>query len=76
MLPEGTGPEAGHSGRDTGRRTDRRLSCDVGAFITRRGFGGILYYNYNKEPLKPCSNYYGPYSALSSTSKGPCTYIA
>ena len=30
---------------------------DTGALIIRIGFGGMLYYNYNKEPPKPCSNH-------------------
>ena len=38
------------------------LRPNIGALIIRVGFGGILYYNYNKEPPKPYSNYYGPYS--------------
>ena len=30
---------------------------NLGALIIRTGFGGILYYTYNKEPPKPYSNY-------------------
>ena len=30
---------------------------NIGAFQIRIGSGGILYYNYNKEPPKPYSNY-------------------
>ena len=41
--------------------------CNVGALIIRVGFGGILYYNYNKEPPKPYSNYEGPYSRVSGS---------
>ena len=37
-----------------------RIWGNVGAFRIRTGFGHILYYNYNKEPPKPCSNYQGP----------------
>ena len=25
--------------------------------LTRTGFGGVLYYNYSKEPPEPYSNY-------------------
>ena len=32
-------------------------SGNIGALIIRIGFGGIIYYNYNKEPPKPYSNY-------------------
>ena len=35
----------------------RGSQLDVGALIIRIGFGGISYYNYNKEPPKPYSNY-------------------
>ena len=31
----------------------RSLSGTIGASIIRIGFGGIFYYNYNKEPEKP-----------------------
>ena len=37
---------------------------NVGALIFRTWFGGILYYNYNKEPRKPYSNYSGPYTGF------------
>ena len=29
----------------------------IEALIIRIGFGGLLYYNYNKGPPKPYSNY-------------------
>ena len=32
------------------------------AWIIRIGFFGVFYCNYNKEPPKPYSNYWGPYS--------------
>ena len=37
------------------------LGSNLGALIIRIGFGGTFYYNYNKEPPRPYSNYYGPY---------------
>ena len=33
------------------------LYYNVGAVIIRMGFGGILYYSYDKEPPKPYSKY-------------------
>ena len=35
----------------------RLEALKVGAWTIGIGFGGILYYNYNKEPLKPYSNH-------------------
>ena len=35
--------------------------CDVGAFIIRIRFWGILYYNYNKEPHNGIDNYSSPH---------------
>ena len=32
--------------------------------LTRIGFGGVLYHNYNKEPAKPYSNCRGSYSYI------------
>ena len=31
----------------------KTLGCNTGAVIIRAGFGGILYYNYRKEPPRP-----------------------
>ena len=41
-----------------------RLRLDIGAYsvgalIIRRGFGGVLYYNYHKEPQNSIGNYQG-----------------
>ena len=44
------------------------LRVNAGALIIRIGFGGVLYYNYNKdnkEPQNSIGNYYGPYSKSS-----------
>ena len=39
-----------------------RLEYNIGALILRIGFGGILYYTYNKEPRNPIQ---GPHSNLN-----------
>ena len=44
------------------------LRVSAGALIIRIGFGGVIYYNYNKdnkEPQDSIGNYYGPYSKSS-----------
>ena len=33
----------------------------IGAFIIGIGFGVYFFFYYNEEPLKPYSNYLGPY---------------
>ena len=37
------------------------ILINIGGLIIRIGFWGSSYYNYNKEPPKPYSNYIGPY---------------
>ena len=40
-----------------GPGSERKETCNVGALIIRIGFGGIVYYNYKKEPPEPYSKY-------------------
>ena len=47
---------------DGGSRSSKEVT-DIGAFIIRTGFGGILYKKYNKEPPKSIGNYLGSYSS-------------
>ena len=39
---------------------------NLGALLFRIGFWGPLYYNHNKEPPKPYSNYSGPYLTFTT----------
>ena len=41
--------------------TGKQHDYNIGALIIRIGFGGIVYYNYNKEPPKPYSTDQGSY---------------
>ena len=47
------------------------MQLNIGALIIRIVFGGPLYYNCNKEPPKPYSNYLGPYIKAVSGSRDP-----
>ena len=38
--------------------------CNIGALIIRRGFWGILYHNYTKEPQNGTGNPLGPYIVM------------
>ena len=42
---------------------------NIEALIIRTAFG-VYYYNYNKEPPKPYSSYYGPYISPVNSEKG------
>ena len=56
-------------GAATEQRPPRLEACreaNIGALIIRIGFGGPLYYKYNKEPPKIVLVYSTPNSSISS----------
>ena len=47
------------------------LVCNIGALIIRIGFGGLSYFNYDKEPPAPCSNKGISYESYFNYDKAP-----